>query len=100
MIVWITHAKVGHRQTPIKQKAQPCVGLSALWNLICDLLEVLTTRRAAACCGGDSYRLHRCDGGTKVGHGLDAVTLAGVQAQVRGRILRAFVRRGLIDERP
>jgi len=34
--------KVGHRQTPIKQKAQPCVGLFALWNLICDLLEALT----------------------------------------------------------
>ena len=75
MIVWITHVKVGHRQTPIKQKAQPCVGLFALWNLICDLLEALktnslnelvsaethigiidvtsktTTRRAAAYCG-------------------------------------------------
>src|SRR4030066_2298770 len=68
MIVWITHAKVGHRQTPIKQKAQPCVGLSALWDLICDLLEFTTTRAKGTCCGGDSYRLHRCDVETKVGH--------------------------------
>ena len=26
-----TYVKVGHRQTPLKQKAQPCVGLFALW---------------------------------------------------------------------
>ena len=68
MIVWITHVKVGHRQTPIKQKAQPCVGLFALWDLIYDLLEFTTTRRVTACCGVDSYRLHRCDVETKVGH--------------------------------
>ena len=33
------HVKVGHRQTPIKPKAQPRVGLLDLWNLIYDLLE-------------------------------------------------------------
>jgi hypothetical protein len=27
MIVWITHVKVGHRQTPYNKKAQPKVGL-------------------------------------------------------------------------
>ena len=68
MIVWITHVKVGHRQTPIKRKAQPCVGLFALWYLIRDLLEFMTTRAKGACCGVDSYRPHRCDVETKVGH--------------------------------
>ena len=26
MIVWITHVKVGHRQTPYKQQSPPCEG--------------------------------------------------------------------------
>jgi hypothetical protein len=61
--VWITHAKVGHRQTPIKQKAQPCVGLFALWNLIGDLLEFMT-RRAADALRYAQDRLRQADGTT------------------------------------
>ena len=34
MIVWITHVKVGHRQTPHKQNAPPeMVGRFAWWYL-------------------------------------------------------------------
>ena len=64
-----TYVKVGHRQTPLNKKAQPCVGLFYLvqFNRMTYLNEV-TTRATGACCGGDSYQLHRCDVGTKVGH--------------------------------
>ena len=65
------YVKVGHRQTPYKVKTPPgnpvrgfyFVGLNGL-----TYCNEVTTRRVAACCGGDSYRLHRCDVETKVGH--------------------------------
>ena len=31
-------------------------------------VDAVTTRAAGACCGGDSYRFHRCDVVTKVGY--------------------------------
>jgi hypothetical protein len=36
MIVWITHAKVGHRQTPYKQQSPPREGF-----VVCTLSELL-----------------------------------------------------------
>ena len=46
------YVKVGHRQTPCKVKRPASkVGRFALWGLILDLLEALTTHRIAVCCG-------------------------------------------------
>ena len=67
MIVWITHVKVGHRQTPIKQKAQPCVGLFALWNLIYDLLEALKTNSLNELVSAETH-IGIIDVVAKVGH--------------------------------
>ena len=42
MIVWITHVKVGHRQTPYKQKPSG-EHLGVFVFDLCDLLEFMTT---------------------------------------------------------
>jgi hypothetical protein len=42
MIVWITHAKVGHRQTPYKQQTRPRAGF-VVYGFRFDLLKFLKT---------------------------------------------------------
>ena len=42
MIVWITHAKVGHRQTPYKHQSPPCEGFG-VYGFRFDLLEFKKT---------------------------------------------------------
>ena len=43
MIVWITHAKVGHRQTPYTQQTRPRAGFAVCGVKRVDLLEFTKT---------------------------------------------------------
>ena len=64
-----TYVKVGHRQTPCKAKCPTLQGGAFCFvGLIVTYCNEVTTRATGACCGGDSYRFHRCDVETKAGH--------------------------------
>src|SRR6267378_3124568 len=48
MIVWITHAKVGHRQAPSTHKGPPRAGLCALGHRLSCIERPMTTDQPAS----------------------------------------------------